>query len=52
MKKKEYQKPAMRVVLRHHQARLLVGSKSSVQAGRTSYGTANYELEESDYNWE
>jgi len=44
MKKKEYQKPAMRVVKLQQQARLLAGS--GVQSMRSGYGEAQEE------NWE
>ena len=43
MKKKEYQKPAMRVVLIQQHAQLLAGS---VEASRNSYGEAD------EYTWE
>ena len=39
MKRKDYQKPTMKVVKLQQQARLLVGS-GQVQATRDSYGTA------------
>ena len=45
MKKKEYQKPAMRVVKIQHTGMLMT---SGFGAGRTNYGTANDGLDESE----
>ncbi|MBR4757967.1 MAG: hypothetical protein IK084_04075 [Bacteroidaceae bacterium] len=52
MKRKDYEKPAMRVVLIQQHAQLLAGS---VEASRNSYGTANDGLTDginSDGEWE
>ena len=54
MKRKDYEKPAMRVVLIQQQAQLLAGSVE-VEASRNSYGTANDGLTDginSDGEWE
>ena len=49
MKKKEYQKPAMRVVKIQHTGMLMT---SGLDAGRTNYGTANDGLDESELDHE
>ena len=52
MKKKEYQKPAMRVVKIQHTGMLMT---SGFGAGRTNYGTANDGITDginSDGEWE
>ena len=48
MKKKEYQKPAMRVVLIQQHAHLLAGS--GFGAGRGDYGVANYGVDSNELN--
>lgn len=53
MKRKDYQKPTMTVVELRHRTQLLTGS---VQASRSSYGTANEgvsstELENGEWEW-
>ena len=52
MKRKDYEKPAMRVVKIQHTGMLMT---SGFGAGRTNYGTANDGLDESeldsDGNW-
>ena len=53
MKRKDYEKPAMRVVLIQQHAQLLAGS--GFGAGRRSYGTANDGVDsnelDGDGNW-
>jgi hypothetical protein len=52
MKRKDYQRPTMKVVELRHRTQLLTGS---VQANRSSYGTANYGVTDeldSDGSWE
>ena len=44
MKKKEYEKPTMKVVMLQHQTHLLAGR--GVEANRSGYGTAQ------EYEWE
>ena len=54
MKKKEYQKPAMRVVKIQHTG-MLMTSGNGVTSNRTNYGTANDGVNsnelDSDGNW-
>ena len=53
MNKKNYQKPTMNVVMLQHTGMLM--ASGDVNASRSSYGTANYGIDEDelddDRNW-
>ena len=49
MKRKDYQKPTMNVVALKQQSPFLVGSEG-VGATRSSYGTANSDVDPSEVN--
>lgn len=49
MKKKEYQKPAMRVVKIQHSG-MLMTSGTGVTSNRTNYGTANDGVNSNELN--
>ena len=48
MKRKDYQRPTMKVVELRHRTQLLTGS--GVQASRSSYGTANQGVSSDELN--
>jgi len=49
MKRKDYQKPTMKVVQLQHQTHLLAGS---VEATRNGYGVANQGMSEGEDTWD